>query len=292
VIFAFDGDNAGRKAAMRAMEVALPHLVDGKQIGFLFFPEGEDPDSFVRSQGAEAFLQHLKTAIPLSEYLLETLTRGVNLKEAEGRAQLLERSRETFSQIKAPAISLLLRNQLAKISQVDRADLDGLLGKAPVLRPQRTLVKSAGNRAAPRPMAERLLACVLLQPSLVNQWGQPPEGPWATADEHGLLAVTDFIRHAGEAPSLGLISEHFRGSEVEAAIQNATRGEFSGLESSPMELIEETYREGLTRLVAEFQDREVKSLLARTQPPLSDAEQARVKWLLQQRSTPSAGSGN
>lgn len=292
VIFAFDGDNAGRKAALRAMEVALPHLVDGKQIGFLFFPEGEDPDSFVRAQGAEAFMEHLKTATPLSEYLVESLVQGVNLQDAEGRAQLLERARSALSQIKAPAISLLLRNRLAKLSQVDRVDLDGLLGKAPTAAPQRKPVRAAGNRQAPRPMAERLLACVLLQPQLVNQLGQPPDGEWATQDEHALLAVTDFIRHAADVPSLGLISEHFRGSEIDAMIQNATRGEFSGLENSPTELVEDTYREGLARLVAEFQDREVKALLARSEPPLTEAEQSRVKWLLQQRTASSGASGN
>lgn len=290
VIFAFDGDNAGRKAAQRAMEVALPHLMDGKQISFLFFPEGEDPDSFVRAQGTEAFLKHLESAIPLSEYLVETLTRGVNLSEAEGRALLLQRSREALSQIKAPALSVVLRNRLMGLSGVDKSDLDTLLGKAPT--PQaatRASVRFAPQRAAPSSMAERLLACVLLQPDLANRGGQPPEGEWATMEEKALLAVTDFIRHTEGGVSLAMVSEHFRGSEVAEIMEKATRREFSGLESTPSDMLGQIYQEGLSRLVAEFQDREVKALLARRHPPLTEAEQARVKWLLQSRAA--AGTG-
>jgi DNA primase len=286
VVFAFDGDNAGRKAAQRAMEVALPHLVDGKQIGFLFFPEGEDPDSFVRSQGAEAFLQRLEGAIPLSEFLVESLTRGVNLKEAEGRALLLQRSREALAQIKAPAFSVVLRNRLAALSQVDRADLDRLLGKAPSSEPVRTPIRAA-TRAAPSSMALRLLACVLLQPDLANRGGQPPESEWANPEERALLAVTDFIRHAEESTSLAMVSEHFRGSEVGEVMEIATRREFPGLESSAGDILAQTYQEGLSRLVAEFQDRELKALLSRSRPPLTESEQARVKWLLASR----AGAG-
>ena len=71
VVFCFDGDRAGRQAAWRALENALPLARDGRELKFLFLPEGHDPDSLVGEEGAAAFEQRLKTCLPLSEYLLE-----------------------------------------------------------------------------------------------------------------------------------------------------------------------------------------------------------------------------
>ena len=73
MVFCFDGDAAGRKAAWRALENTLPVLADGKEARFLFLPDGEDPDDFVRSRGKAAFERAIEAAIPLSEYLLTEL---------------------------------------------------------------------------------------------------------------------------------------------------------------------------------------------------------------------------
>jgi DNA primase len=88
VVFCFDGDEAGRKAAFRAMEAALPCMEDGRQARFLFLPEGEDPDTMVRSGGAEHFQQLVANAQPLETFLFESLAEGIDIGNMDGRARL------------------------------------------------------------------------------------------------------------------------------------------------------------------------------------------------------------
>ena len=85
VVFCFDGDAAGRKAAWRALETALPSVRDGRQIRFLFLPDGEDPDSLVRAEGAQSFRERIASAMPLSEYLMNTLQTQTDMRSVEGR---------------------------------------------------------------------------------------------------------------------------------------------------------------------------------------------------------------
>ena len=88
VVFCFDGDEAGRKAAFRALEAALPCMEDGRQARFLFLPEGEDPDTMVRSGGAEHFQQLLDSATPLETFLFESMEQGLDTSNMDGRARL------------------------------------------------------------------------------------------------------------------------------------------------------------------------------------------------------------
>ena len=89
VYFCFDGDNAGRKAGWRALESVLPRMKDGRQAFFLFLPDGEDPDTIVRKEGAEAFNERLKQATPLSQFFFDELTREINLATLDGKARLV-----------------------------------------------------------------------------------------------------------------------------------------------------------------------------------------------------------
>ncbi len=245
VVFAFDGDQAGRNAAQRALEVALPHLADGKQVSFLFLPEGEDPDSYVRGQGAAAFEALLGAATPASEFLLETLTRGVDMARAEGRAQFLQAAKARLGQITAPALSLLLRKRVAALAQVDARDLELLMGRAPAQpAPQRARIPV---REAPISLAARLLACLLHRPDLVREEGVPGQdgGP---PDEAALRRVAEFIGEREGQVLVRDIVEHFRGQPESFYIQEALRREFPAVESSPTDQLALLYREGLVRL--------------------------------------------
>jgi DNA primase len=92
VVFCFDGDEAGRKAAVRALDVSLPALRDQRQVRFLFLGEGEDPDSYIRKRGLDVFTALLQKAQPLSEYLFEQASLGLLLDAPEGRAGLISRA--------------------------------------------------------------------------------------------------------------------------------------------------------------------------------------------------------
>src|SRR5215813_3418223 len=102
IVFCFDGDPAGRKAAWRALENSLAQLRDGKQVRFLFLPEQDDPDSFVRRQGKAAFESLIADALPLSEFALKHLGSGVDMGSAEGRAKFLQDAKPLVKQISAP----------------------------------------------------------------------------------------------------------------------------------------------------------------------------------------------
>ncbi|MDF4687335.1 toprim domain-containing protein, partial [Vibrio parahaemolyticus] len=88
VVCCYDGDRAGREAAWRAMENALPYLTDGRQLKFMFLPDGEDPDSYIRQNGKQAFEQQVSNAMPLSEFMFSSLTQQVDMSTKEGMAKL------------------------------------------------------------------------------------------------------------------------------------------------------------------------------------------------------------
>ena len=135
VVFAFDGDAAGRRAAGRALEAALPHAGDLRSVRFLFLPPEHDPDSFVRERGVEAFEQAVAAAVPLSRQLIDHASEGLDLGSGEGRVRMLALARPLWDQLPAG----MLRSQvLAGLAQAAAMTVDAL---------------EAGWSATPRPRA-------------------------------------------------------------------------------------------------------------------------------------------
>jgi DNA primase len=121
VVFCFDGDRAGRQAAWRALENTLPVLRDGRQVRFLFLPEGEDPDSLVRKEGAEAFSARLADALPLSEYLHDALAAQVDMGSLDGRARLAELAKPLVAKVPDGVFRALLVRRIATAAGMDAA---------------------------------------------------------------------------------------------------------------------------------------------------------------------------
>lgn len=113
VVFAFDGDKAGRSAAWRALQQALPEAREGRQIRFLFLPEGHDPDSLVGEEGRERFEQRLESTLPLSEYLVQHLSSETDLSHADGRAQFAEAVRPLYAKVPGGVYQDLLLSRVA-----------------------------------------------------------------------------------------------------------------------------------------------------------------------------------
>jgi DNA primase len=118
VVFAFDGDKAGRKAAWRALEASLPQMADAKRVDFLFLPPEHDPDSFVRANGQEGFRQALAGGLPLSELMLRELSERNDLDSPEGRARFLTDAGPLLEQLAAPALSLQLVHRVAELARL------------------------------------------------------------------------------------------------------------------------------------------------------------------------------
>jgi DNA primase len=124
VVFCFDGDKAGRAAAWRALGNALPEARDGRQIRFLFLPDGHDPDSLVGEEGREAFEKRLDGALPLSEYLATALGEQVDLSHADGRAQFAELARPLVSKVAPGVYRDLLIDRLSESIKLPAARLN------------------------------------------------------------------------------------------------------------------------------------------------------------------------
>jgi len=129
VVFSFDGDAAGRRAAARALEAALPHASDLRSIRFLFLPPEHDPDSFVRELGAAAFEEAVAKAVPLSRQLLELAAEGTDLGTAEGRARMLAQARPLWSALPDGALKRQLLPELAQQARLGVDDLSSLWGQ-------------------------------------------------------------------------------------------------------------------------------------------------------------------
>ncbi|MDX1499992.1 MAG: DNA primase [Woeseiaceae bacterium] len=128
VLFCFDGDRAGRAAAWRALENALPQVREGRQIGFVFLPEGHDPDSFVNEKGAGAFTERLDEATALSDFLIDELSEQVDMTTVDGRARLAELARPLVQKIPAGVYRELLVASLAEAVGLTAAKLETMLG--------------------------------------------------------------------------------------------------------------------------------------------------------------------
>lgn len=128
VIFSFDGDAAGRRAAGRALEAALPHATDTRSIRFLFLPPEHDPDSYVREFGTDAFDQCVQQAVPLSRQLLEAASEGCDLDTAEGRARMLSNARPMWTTLPEGVLKRQIHADLAQQGRIDAADLTSLWG--------------------------------------------------------------------------------------------------------------------------------------------------------------------
>lgn len=114
VIFCFDGDRAGRVAGWKALETSLPSMRDGREIRFLFLPEGEDPDTYVRSRRAEDLEQRIAEATPLSTFFFDTLTREVDMSSLGGRAQLAERAQPLLRKLPTSIFKRMMYQRLSK----------------------------------------------------------------------------------------------------------------------------------------------------------------------------------
>jgi DNA primase len=224
IVFCFDGDTAGRKAAWRALENSLALLADDRLFSFVFLPQGEDPDSFVRNNGKDAFIELQQKATPLSRYLLEHLSTGLDLTTSEGRSQLLHAAKPLLLQIPAPALKLQLLKRLAEMAQVSQAEVEK------IYEIRTFSARPSGPARVPRtpaPAPEHgLLHRIALNPILATRLDL---GLFDADTEEGAAVYTlvEWVKEmAGRPLTPAMLAEHFRGSVVESIL---ARGKMDGL---------------------------------------------------------------
>ena len=271
LIYAFDGDNAGRKAAWRALENTLEALQDGKEVSFLFLPEGEDPDSFIRTHGQAAFLSLLDTdTVPLSAFLVRELTRDRKLDSQEAQAALLKAAKPLLEKIAAPLLARLIQRQIAELAHL-RADELSLLGVKPggggrpPQRPQRR----------PAPSRLRSLARTLL---MNPQRATDVERRWLDANDPLGSRTAELLAWLRETGPLGLpaLAEAARGSALESLVDELMTDLLDKDENWDWNA---EFDGALRQLRDDWQRRRVQELAARPLASLSAAERQELTEL-------------
>lgn len=280
VVFCFDGDRAGRAAAWRALENALPEAREGRQIGFLFLPEGEDPDSLVAREGANAFEARLATEVqPLSDFLVERLAREVDTDSVDGRARLAEQARPLLARLPPGVYRELLLEKLAATVGLGAARLEKLLAAgAPGVDTAR---ERAATPARPRPRSGRasLVRQALLRLLHCPQAALTGPDPdfLASLERPGaalLQAVIDDIRaHPQITPAMLL--EHWREHPEGRHLGRLLDTELLVDD----EAAAEEYRDIMLRLGVEARRARIEQLSARA-GTLEDAEKAELRALI------------
>ena len=170
VVFCFDGDEAGKKAAWRAMENSLALLRDGRQVYFIFLPEGEDPDTYVRTNGKDAFLD-TNLRIPLSEFLFDSISNQIDLQSLEGRSEMVNKTLPYLSKLPSDPYKDILIQELGKMTHYETDDIEQRLTSSSV--PDSNIKKKFVNPTATQDKGLEkirwLIRCLLHQPELAQE---------------------------------------------------------------------------------------------------------------------------
>ena len=255
VVFCFDGDDAGRRAAWRALENSLEQLVDGKQLSFLFLPQGEDPDTYVRKLGKDAFEKLFGDAKPLSQFLLDELKSRVDINTHEGRARLLQEARPLVKQVAAPLLSLMLRKQLATLGGISQDELESLYE----IKPQRksTPTVKTVSRAGTS-LIRKLMLRVMAAPDLADMVDLAMLANAQFVKETSAIELRAFqqqIQVLKNGEQITNWAEYFRGTEFEGLYEELEKDLLSPQILDPAELKPEfqEFWQGLMRQINQAQ---------------------------------------
>ena len=216
VVFCFDGDAAGRKAAWRALENSLEVLSEQKSIGFVLLPEGEDPDSMVRQRGGEAFQRLIVEATPLSDFLLRELAAHCDLTSAEGRARLVADAKPLLGRMLSPMLRLQLVKRLAESSGFSQAEVERLCSLRALARP----APARAPRQAPS-LLRPVLRLLLQKPDLARRLPLDLLPEQAT-EARAIRLLCETIVAAGEQTlAYPALLERLRGSPEETLLHDA-----------------------------------------------------------------------
>jgi len=270
VVFCFDGDRAGRAAAWKALESALPRLRDGRQAYFLFLPDGEDPDSLVRAEGKDGFEKRIREAMPLSDYFFGELSHDVDMASLDGRARLAERARPLIARLPDGAFRDLMAQELEKRSGARAVLQADPAAHRAVQRPvavQRSLVRSA-------------ISLLLTHPGMAEEVEQPYR--FLRLDKPGVGLLAELIDLARARPGINpaTLVEHY-----------AERPEYPSLQklmaSMPVgepEIQRVEFFDALARMEQQAIDQRRDALTAKSRTgALDSAEKAELRELLAAR---------
>lgn len=250
IVFCFDGDEAGRTAAWRALLIALAAMQDGVQICFMFLPNQEDPDSFIRKEGKEVFEQHIQNALPLSEFFFQQLTAKTDIHTMDGRARFVKLAMEHLTSLSEGIFRQMMFEELAKRARTPVSQL---------LPQHHSFPSSRPKQKARSPSALRLVIALLIQhPSLAIHLTEEPLPP---IDIQGFELLSQLLTLIQNHPTIntGSLLEHWRNKPEEKLIAKLAQLEHM----IPEHGIQHEFMGAIKRLRKQEVEQKIENLLAK-----------------------------
>lgn len=289
VVFCFDGDRAGRNAATRALEQVLPEIYDQRECAFMFLPEGHDPDTLVQEIGAEEFRRRIESAMPLSEFLLGSLAKQVNLGTMDGRAKLASLARPHLQKLREGPLRSLLLDEVARLTRLSRAELERTLESGPRTEDHAAPARPAADPGTATRLVKRAMQLLLEKPELADRIGDLEA--LAQVDTPGvpmLVEAIDFFQAHPGAKAAQLIEFWRDAPKKGQAVQRLLNEETHLVESA----MEREFQDAVGKLADRALRARVQQLLAEARTrPLTAAETREVESLTRRLSAPAAASG-
>ena len=214
VVFSFDGDSAGRRAARRALDACLVHASDNKIIKFLFLPPEHDPDSYVREMGADAFAQQIQEAMPLSQFLIKEVVGENDMSTPEGRARAQFDAKPMLQAMPSSSLRLQIVRSLAQVTQTTPAEIEALFELAkPMAQQVRRAPPPKSKRMAPVGLERQVVRLLVAHPALaadLDEAALQAVGRHAPDHAQMLTQLVEVSRSMGEQANFASLVEHLR----------------------------------------------------------------------------------
>ncbi len=273
VIFCFDGDRAGREAGWKALKTTLPLMRDGREAKFLFLPDGEDPDTMIRKEGAEAFTRRIDKATPLSQFMFDRLSEEVDTSEPGGRARLAELAKPLMSNLPKGVFRDILQQQLNEIVGLDTTHIMG--ESSPNSTPKRRPIPA--RREKPMPLVRRAITILLQHPQLALLPDLPKK--WCELGSTGTNLLSKLLELVQNHPNLktAQLIERWHGSEEYRHLNKLSATELL----LPEQGLEGEFRDTLAAIEKRIRTDELNELVEKAKTStLEDQEKTRLNQLL------------
>ena len=258
IVFSFDGDSAGRRAAWRALENSLALTSDDKVFAFLFLPEEHDPDTYIREFGRDDFEALVDGAMPLSRFLVRELMAQADLSSAEGRAGLVSAAKPHLQRITAPGLRLAIVKQVAELASMTPLEVERLCE----LKAQASYVRSAPPRVARAPVTpldEQMLRLLVREPRLAKL-PETEEQRHVLQEGSPVLVMIDAICSTDNPVSPTGLTEMFVGTDVEPFLRKALVEELE-VDKEPV-IVEAEFRHALKTLRDQWRRARTERIIA------------------------------
>ncbi len=299
LVFCFDGDKAGRSAAWRALQISLEAIKDGRQLQFLFLPDGEDPDSLIRIEGKKAFEQRVSQAMPLSRYMQSHLSEQCDMTTIDGRSQLASLAKPLIAKINDPVYRDLLNQEFQKLTGTNQSlapqeNYSSNSQGAHFSNPRysqdpysqrsssasKSFKKKAHHKAKPISLIRKTIGLLLQNP----QHSQQLENwDWLTTiKEPGANLLFELLTLLQQNPELntGALIEHWRGTPSHAHLTRLINWQ----QDLPDQDHKEELNQSMAKLAQKSQTHELQALLDESRiRPLTTQEKLKITHLLSQK---------